>query len=57
MLDSPRNLIKNSPVTSLTTAESVVAAVLTFLATHGVLGDIDVSTTTQTIAPFATCCW
>lgn len=52
MLDAPRNFIKNSPVTSLTTAESLTAGVLTFLVTHNVIGNVDVSTTTQTVAPF-----
>lgn len=52
MLAAPRTFIKNSPVTSLTSAESLLGAVLAFLATHHVIGDTDVSATTQTVAPF-----
>ena len=52
MAKHPKKAIKKAPVASLTTIESVVGSVLTFLVAHGVIGNIDVSTTTQTIAPF-----
>jgi hypothetical protein len=46
------NPIKKAPVTSLSSIEAVVGFVLTFLATHHILGSVNVSSTTQTIAPF-----
>jgi hypothetical protein len=46
------NPIKKAPVTSLSSIEAVVGFVLTFLATHHIIGSINVSSTTQTIAPF-----
>ncbi len=49
---SPIQTVKQAPVTTLTTAESLTAAVLTFLVTHHVIGSVDVSTTAQTVAPF-----
>jgi hypothetical protein len=52
MAKHPKKAIKKAPVASLTTIESVVGSVLTFLVAHGVIGSIDVSATTQTIAPF-----
>jgi hypothetical protein len=52
MVASPVQAVKNSPVTTLTTAESIVAFVLTLLVAHHVIGNIDIGTTTQTIAPF-----
>jgi hypothetical protein len=52
MANSPIQAIKKAPVTTLSTAEAVTAAVLTFLVTHHVVGNVDVSATTQTIAPF-----
>jgi hypothetical protein len=52
MAKSATQTIKDAPVTTLTTIESVVGFVLTFLVTHHIVGNIDVSTMTQTIAPF-----
>lgn len=52
MAKHPKKAIKKAPVASLTTIESVIGSVLTFLVAHGVIGNIDVSATTQTIAPF-----
>src|SRR3954453_7199155 len=52
MSKSPKQAVKQAPVTSLTTIESVVGFVLTFLVAHHVIGNIDVGSTTQTIAPF-----
>jgi hypothetical protein len=52
MAESPMQTIKRAPVTTLTTAEALTGAVLTFLVTHHVIGNLDVSTTTQTLAPF-----
>jgi len=52
MAKHPKTVIKKAPVASLTTIESVIGSVLTFLVAHGVIGNIDVSATTQTIAPF-----
>lgn len=52
MARHPKKTITKAPVASLTTIESVVGSVLTFLVAHGVIGNIDVSATTQTIAPF-----
>jgi hypothetical protein len=46
------DIIKRAPVTTLSTAEAVVGFTLTFLATHHLIGSIDVSATTATIAPF-----
>ena len=46
------DLVRRAPVTTLSTAEALTAALLTFLVTHNVIGNVDVSTTTQTIAPF-----
>lgn len=45
------NLIKAAPVTTVTTAESLVAAVLTFLVSHGVIGTSHLGMLTQIIAP------
>lgn len=45
------NLVKQRPVATLTAAEAIVAAVLTFLVTHGVIGTVDVGQTTQVLAP------
>lgn len=44
--------IKKAPVTALSTAEAVTAFVLTFLVAHHLIGNVDVSSTTQSIAPF-----
>ncbi|HEU5265441.1 MAG TPA: hypothetical protein VFU35_02030 [Jatrophihabitans sp.] len=52
MAESPMQTIKRAPVTTLTTAEALTGAILTFLVTHNIIGNLDVSTTTQTIAPF-----
>lgn len=52
MSKSANQTIRNAPVTTLTTVESVVGFVLTFLVTHHVIGNVDVSAMTQTIAPF-----
>jgi hypothetical protein len=52
MAKSPKQAIKEAPVATLTTVESVVGFVLTFLVAHNVIGNIDVSATTQTVAPF-----
>ena len=52
MPNTPIQAIKQAPVTSLSTAEALTAGVLTFLVTHQIIGNVDVSTTTQTIAPF-----
>jgi hypothetical protein len=52
MATSPVQAVKNSPVTTLTTVEAIVGFVLTFLVAHHVIGNIDVGTTTQTVAPF-----
>lgn len=49
---TPANLIKNAPVTALSTAESVTAFALTVLVTHHVIGNVDIGATAQTIAPF-----
>jgi hypothetical protein len=46
------DIVKRAPVTALSTAEAVVGFTLTFLTTHHVIGKIDVSTTTATLAPF-----
>jgi hypothetical protein len=52
MAKTAKQAIKDAPVTSLTTVESVVGFVLTFLVAHHMIGDIDVTATTQTVAPF-----
>src|SRR5690242_18026154 len=52
MAKHPKTVIKKAPVASLTTVESLIGSLLTFLVAHGVIGNIDVSATTQTIAPF-----
>jgi hypothetical protein len=52
MAKSPKQTIKDAPVTTITTVESVVGFVLTFLVAHGIIGNIDVAATTQTVAPF-----
>ena len=52
MQNQAMDVIRRAPVTTLSTAEALTAAVLTFLVTHNVIGDLDVSSTTQTIAPF-----
>lgn len=52
MAKTPTQAIKNAPVTTITTVESVVGFVLTFLVAHGIIGNIDVAATTQTVAPF-----
>jgi len=52
MAKSAAQRVKDAPVTTLTTVESVVGFVLTFLVTHHVIANIDVSRMTQTIAPF-----
>jgi hypothetical protein len=52
MPNAPIQAIKQAPVTTLSTAEALTAAVLTFLVTHQIIGNVDVSATTQTIAPF-----
>ena len=46
------NLVKKAPVTSLSSIESLTAFTLTFLVAHHIIGTVDVSATTQTIAPF-----
>jgi hypothetical protein len=48
---SARQAVREAPVTTLTTIESVVGFVLTFLVTHHVIGNIDIGSTTQTLAP------
>jgi hypothetical protein len=52
MARTAKQTIKEAPVTSLTTIESAVGFVLTFLVAHHVIGNIDVGATTQTVAPF-----
>jgi hypothetical protein len=52
MAKTAKQTIKEAPVTSLTTIESGVGFVLTFLVAHHVIGNIDVGATTQTVAPF-----
>jgi hypothetical protein len=52
MAKSAKQAIKEAPVATLSTVESVVGFVLTLLVTHHVIGNIDVSKMTQTIAPF-----
>jgi hypothetical protein len=52
MAKSPKQAVKEAPVATLTTIESVVGFALTFLVAHHVIGNIDIGTTTQTVAPF-----
>ena len=52
MRKNPKRAIKQAPVASLTTIESVIGFGLTFLVSHGMIGSIDVGATTQTVAPF-----
>ena len=52
MKHGPGKVIEKAPITTLSAAESLTAFVLTFLTAHHVLGDVDISTTTQTVAPF-----
>ena len=51
MAKSAKQAVKEAPVTTLTTIESVVGFVLTFLVAHHIVGNIDVGATTQTVAP------
>jgi hypothetical protein len=52
MAKSAKQAVKEAPVTALTTIESVVGFVLTFLVAHHIIGNIDIGATTQTVAPF-----
>lgn len=52
MAKSAKQAVKQAPVTTLTTVESIVGFVLTFLVAHHIIGNIDIGATTQTVAPF-----
>lgn len=47
-----KNLVKQAPVTTLSAAESAVGFTLTELVTHHVIGTVNVSSLTQSLAPF-----